>query len=130
MLVGIGATLAVLALLAWLLIVVVRRLRSRLRGSLRYGLANVSRRAGTSIAQVSALGLGLMALLLLTFVRTDLLDRWQLSLAEDAPNRFIINVQEDQVAAGARVHRRSRAWPRRRCTRWCAGAWSRTTASR
>jgi len=30
-------------------------------------------------------------------VRTDLLDRWQLSLAQDAPNRFIINVQSDQV---------------------------------
>ncbi|MGH8078011.1 MAG: ABC transporter permease, partial [Lysobacter sp.] len=98
MLAGIGITLAVLATLAWLLIVVVRRLRSRLRGSLRYGLANVSRRAGTSIAQVSALGLGLMALLLLTFVRTDLLDRWQKSLAADAPNRFIINVQPDQIS--------------------------------
>ncbi|MGO4775309.1 ABC transporter permease, partial [Lysobacter sp. 2RAB21] len=97
MLAGIAATLAVLALLAWGMIVLVRRLRSRLRGSLRYGLANVSRRAGTSIAQVSALGLGLMALLLLTFVRTDLLDRWQLALASDAPNRFIINVQQDQL---------------------------------
>jgi len=98
MLLGIAATLVVLALLAWLLILVVRRVRSRLRGSLRYGLANVSRRAGASIAQVSALGLGLMALLLLTFVRTDLLDRWQVALAADAPNRFIINVQDDQVA--------------------------------
>ena len=98
MLLGILGTLAVLALLAWLMILLVRRLRSRLRGSLRYGLANVSRRAGTSVAQVSALGLGLMALLLLTFVRTDLLDRWQLSLAAEAPNRFIINVQEDQQA--------------------------------
>lgn len=97
MLLGIAATLAALALLAWLMILAVRRLRSRLRGSLRYGLANVSRRAGTSIAQVSALGLGLMALLLLTFVRTDLLDRWQISLSENAPNRFIINVQQDQV---------------------------------
>lgn len=98
MLVGILLTFAVLALLALGLIVLVRRLRSRLRGALRYGLANVSRRAGASIAQVSALGLGLMALLLLTFVRTDLLDRWQLALAADAPNRFIINVQQDQMA--------------------------------
>ncbi|NZA25612.1 FtsX-like permease family protein [Luteimonas sp. SJ-92] len=97
MLVGIVATLAVLALLAWGLVVLLRRLRTRLRGSLRYGLANVSRRAGTSIAQISALGLGLMALLLLTFVRTDLLDRWQMALAENAPNRFIINVQPDQL---------------------------------
>src|SRR5690606_41106882 len=79
------------------LIAAVRRLRSRLRGSLRYGLANVSRRAGTSVAQVAALGLGLMALLLLTFVRGDLLARWQLALAEEAPNRFIVNVQQHQM---------------------------------
>jgi putative ABC transport system permease protein len=98
MLVGILATLAVLAGLAWLLIALLRRLRSRLRGPWRYGLANVSRRAGASIAQVSALGLGLMALLLLTFVRTDLLDRWRDAMPADAPNRFIINVQPDQVA--------------------------------
>ncbi|WNG26144.1 FtsX-like permease family protein [Cystobacter fuscus] len=97
MLLGIVATLGVLAALAWGLISIVRRLRSRLRGSLRYGLANVSRRAATSVAQVSALGLGLMALLLLTFVRTDLLDRWQVALAKEAPNRFIVNVQEDQL---------------------------------
>ncbi|ATD66135.1 permease [Luteimonas chenhongjianii] len=97
MLAGIAATFAVLALLAWGLILLVRALRTRLRGSLRYGLANVSRRAGTSVAQVTALGLGLMALLLLTFVRTDLLDRWQLALGQDAPNRFIINVQPDQL---------------------------------
>ena len=97
MLLGIGATLLVLALFAWGLIALVRRLRARLRGPLRYGLANVSRRAGASIAQVSALGLGLMAVLLLTFVRTDLLDRWQLQLGQDAPNRFIVNVQADQL---------------------------------
>jgi putative ABC transport system permease protein len=97
MLAGLVGTLLVLALLAWLLIATVRMLRGRLRGPLRYGLANVSRRAGSSIAQVCALGLGLMALLLLTFVRTDLIDRWQTSLAENAPNRFIINVQDDQL---------------------------------
>lgn len=100
---GLLAAFAALALLAWLLVGVVRKLRARLRGSLRYGLANLSRRPATSIAQVSALGLGLMALLLLTFVRTDLLDRWRLSLADTAPNRFIINVQDDQVDA-VRAH--------------------------
>jgi len=97
MLGGLLITFALLALLAWGMIAALRRLRSRLRGPLRYGLANLSRRAGAGIAQISALGLGLMALLLLTFVRTDLLDRWQLTLAIDAPNRFVINVQDDQV---------------------------------
>ena len=103
MLAGIALTLGVLALLAWSMILAVRRLRSRLRGSARYGLANLGRRPGTSIAQVSALGLGLMALLLLTFVRTDLVARWQLALAEEAPNRFIVNVQQDQISGVAEV---------------------------
>src|SRR5690606_15648578 len=99
MLAGLVVAFAALAALAWALVWAVRRLRGRLRGPLRYGLANVARRAASSIAQATALGLGLMALLLLTFVRTALLDRWQLALAEDAPIRFVINVQDDQVAA-------------------------------
>ena len=97
MLVGIMGTLAVLSVLAFALIAVVRRLRSRMTGPWRYGLANVSRRTGASVAQISSLGLGLMVLLLLTFVRTDLLSRWQQALPADAPNRFIINVQPEQV---------------------------------
>ncbi len=96
-LLGIVATLAVLALLALALIATLRLLRGRLRGPWRYGLANVSRRAGTSVVQISALGLGLMAILLLTLVRTDLISRWQQSLPVDAPNRFLINIQPDQI---------------------------------
>ena len=94
---GIVATLAALALLAFCLILLLRRLRTRLRGPWRYGLANLSRRMASSVAQISSLGLGLMVLLLLTFVRTDLLSRWQQSLPENAPNRFLVNVQPDQL---------------------------------
>jgi len=97
MLVGLGATFAALAVLALALILVLRRVRAGLRGPWRYGLANVSRRMGSSVAQVASLGLGLMVLLLLTLVRTDLLARWRDSLPADAPNRFVINVQPDQV---------------------------------
>ncbi|KFN47390.1 ABC transporter permease [Arenimonas composti] len=99
LLVGVAVTLAVLAGLAWVLLAVLRRLRGRLRGPWRFGLANVARRPGVSIAQVASLGLGLMVLLLLGFVRTDLLERWQQSLPADAPNRFIVNVQPDQAEA-------------------------------
>ncbi|MCX7557910.1 permease, partial [Xanthomonadaceae bacterium JHOS43] len=63
----------------------------------RYGLANVSGRRAASIAQIASLGLGLMAILLPTLVRSDLLGRWQQSFPEDAPNRFIVNVQPDQL---------------------------------
>ena len=98
MLGGLVATFAVLALLGFALVRGVALLRPRLRGPWRYGLANVSRRQATTVAQVSALGLGLMALLVLTFVRTDLLSRWRDALPADAPNRFIINVQPNQIA--------------------------------
>lgn len=97
MLLGIVATLAVLAVLAALLIAALRRLRRHLRGPLRYGLANVSRRAAASAAQIAALGLGLMLILLLTLVRTDLIARWQRAIPADAPDRFLVNVQADQV---------------------------------
>ena len=98
MLLGIAGTLAMLSLLAYALVRLVRRLRSRLQGPWRYGLANVSRRPAASVAQIASLGLGLMVLLLLTFVRTDLLSRWQQALPADAPNRFVVNVQPDQLA--------------------------------
>lgn len=98
MLTGIAGTVLVLATLAGALVWVVRRLRGRLRGVWRYGLANVARRPATAVAQITALGLGLMVLLLLGFVRTGLLDRWREALPVDAPNRFIVNVQPGQVA--------------------------------
>lgn len=97
MLGGLVITFAILAALGYALVRGIDLLRPRLRGPWRYGLANISRRASTTVAQVSALGLGLMALLLLVFVRTDLLERWREALPADAPNRFIVNVQPAQI---------------------------------
>lgn len=94
---GIAVTAMVLAGVAWLLLRWLKNARQGLRGPWRYGLANLSRHQGMTLTQVSALGLGLMALLLLLFVRTDLLSRWQQTLPADAPNRFVINVQPEQV---------------------------------
>ncbi len=94
---GIALTLLVLALLALILISVLRRARRHLSGVWRYGLASLGRRSAGSVVQVSALGLGLMVILLLTLVRTDLLSRWREALPPDAPNRFLINVQPHQV---------------------------------
>ena len=69
----------------------------------RYGLANVARRGRDSAVQVVAFGLGLTVLLLLTFVRTDLLAVWQQTLDENAPNHFMINIQPDERASIASI---------------------------
>ena len=63
----------------------------------RFGLANLRRRALASSLQIGALALGLMALLLLTVVRGDLMRNWRASLPPDAPNQFLINVLPEQV---------------------------------
>ena len=65
--------------------------------SWRFGMANLRRRVVGSIIQIIALGIGIMALLTLTLIRGDLLEAWQTSLPPDAPNRFIVNIQRDQV---------------------------------
>jgi len=94
---GFTAALGVAALAGYALIRAVSRARAGAAGPWRYGLANLRRRTGASLLQVIALGLGIMAMLLLTLVRTDLIAKWQASIPPDAPNRFAINIQADQL---------------------------------
>jgi putative ABC transport system permease protein len=93
---GIAALLAAAAAAAWLLIRLLRWLPQR-GYTWRYGLANLRRRPLGSSLQIGALALGVMALLLLTLVRGDLMRNWRASLPPDAPNAFLINVLPDQV---------------------------------
>jgi len=93
---GMVGLLAAAALSAWALIAVLKHLPQR-GVTWRFGLANLRRRPLASSLQIGALALGLMALLLLTVVRGDLLSNWRASLPPDAPNQFLINVLPEQV---------------------------------
>ena len=93
---GVGGLLLVSALAAWGLIALLKKL-PRKGISWRFGLANLSRRRFASSLQVGALALGMMALLLLTLVRGDLMNAWRANLPPDAPNQFLVNVLPDQV---------------------------------
>jgi len=93
---GVAGLLVVAALLAWVILAALKRLPQR-GVSWRFGLANLRRRALASSLQIGALALGLMALLLLTVVRGDLMQNWRASLPPDAPNQFLVNVLPDQV---------------------------------
>lgn len=64
----------------------------------RLGLIGLKQRRGETTLQAMALSLGLLALLLLTLVRSDLLDAWKNQIPPGSPNRFIINIQPEQVA--------------------------------
>ena len=56
-------------------------------------------RPAFAVVQVSALAVGLLALVLLVLLRTDLISSWRQATPPDAPNRFIINVQPEQSDA-------------------------------
>lgn len=73
-----------------------RRTRGGWALVLRLALTGWSRRLSMTAVQIVALTIGLMALLLLTVVRNDLLAAWQQAAPPDAPNRFVINIQPDQ----------------------------------
>ena len=100
---GFGAAVLVFAAVAWAALRLVsaapvaRRLGARSL-ALRYGLANLRRHARGNAVQVASLALGLTAVLLLTFTRNDLVDAWRRSAPPDAPNRFLLGVQPEQVA--------------------------------
>jgi putative ABC transport system permease protein len=48
------------------------------------------------VVQVSSLAVGLLALVLLVLLRTDLISSWRAASPPGAPNRFVINVMPDQ----------------------------------
>ncbi len=92
---GLLVTAVITIAAGWALVKFFTRFRGGGGIAWRYGLANVSRRGGESVAQIVAFGIGLMVLLLLTVVRNDILNEWRRTLPEDAPNYFLLNIEPD-----------------------------------
>ena len=96
---GFAATLLALALAGSAMIALLAALRPRVAVAWRAGFANLVRRRRHSLWQIVALGLGVLALLLLGIMRGDLLAQWRSTLPDDAPDQFLINIQPDEVEA-------------------------------
>ena len=96
---GAVGTFFVLYFAGRLLVLALQRVRGGVGVAWRYGIANVARRGRESSVQVVAFGIGLMVLLLLTSVRTELMAEWQATLPEGAPNHFLINIQPAESEA-------------------------------
>ena len=84
----------------WLVARAIVLLLARMRGVVgfgwRQGLASLAKHGASSTLQIVALAIGLMAMILLTVTRAELLDAWQQTVPVDAPNRFVINIQPEQ----------------------------------
>ncbi len=98
---GVALAMLCFAACAWLVLVLLRRVVQAAHTPQWLLLASrqISARPAFTILQVSALSLGLLALVLLVLLRTDLIKSWQQATPPDAPNRFVINIQPDQTQA-------------------------------
>ena len=97
---GFAGAVLVFALLSWLAIKVLRASvnESSAPRALVLATRQIAARPAFTVVQVSALAVGLLALVLLVLLRTDLIAGWRKATPPDAPNRFVINVSPEQSA--------------------------------
>ncbi|MEY3201625.1 MAG: hypothetical protein RIR70_1175, partial [Pseudomonadota bacterium] len=96
---GFAAAAALFGGLAWALLRVAFLPAAWCSLGVRLGLSSVRSKFALSVVQCVALALGLLAMMLLFATRADLLENWSNSVPQDAPNRFVINIQPDQREA-------------------------------
>jgi putative ABC transport system permease protein len=98
---GFAGAVAVFAVTSWIAVLVLRRSVNESTAPRWLVLATrqISARPAYAVVQVSALAVGLLALVLLVLLRTDLVASWRRATPPDAPNRFVINVMPDQSEA-------------------------------
>ena len=100
---GFAAAVAVFAGMSWLTVLALRRVVNETTAPRWLVLATrqISARPAYAVVQVSALAVGLLALVLLVLLRTDLVNSWRQATPADAPNRFVINIMPEQGDAFA-----------------------------
>jgi putative ABC transport system permease protein len=96
---GFLGAIALFALLSWVAVTVLKRSVPETRAPRWLVLATrqIAARPAFAVLQVSALSVGLLALVLLVLLRTDLIGSWRQATPPDAPNRFVINLQPEQA---------------------------------
>jgi putative ABC transport system permease protein len=108
---GFAAAILLFALLAWVAVALLKRAvpSSSAPRWWTFGASaprwlvlatrQLAARPAFAVLQVSALSVGLLALVLLVLLRTDLISAWRQATPKDAPNRFVINLQPEQGEA-------------------------------
>ena len=98
---GFAGAALLFAGMSWVAVMLLRRAvpESRAPRWLVLATRQIAARPAFAVLQVSALSVGLLALVLLVLLRTDLIDSWRQATPKDAPNRFVINIQPGQSDA-------------------------------
>ena len=102
---GFAAAVALFALLGWGAVALLRKSVHEATAPRWMVLATrqIAARPAYAVVQISSLAVGLLALVLLVLLRTDLISSWRQATPANAPNRFVINIQPDQSDAFQQV---------------------------
>jgi putative ABC transport system permease protein len=64
----------------------------------KLAMTGARRRRRENVLQVMVFSVTIMSLLILTLLRTDLIDEWQAQLPQDTPNHFMMNISREQIS--------------------------------
>jgi len=96
-----GSTLLVIAILfgiSRLFFAAGRRLGLSPGSSWSLAIATLQKRANANSIQLISFALAIKLMLFLVVLKNDMISDWQMQIPEDAPNMFIINIAEQEVA--------------------------------
>jgi len=106
---GLALMAFIFALISKLLMAQIRRLTHSKNAAINYSLRQLDANKGVTLLHLLAFSSTVFVIALVIIVRTELLAKWQESLAEDAPNHFMVNIPAaevdsiDQFLAGHQV---------------------------
>lgn len=95
--VSVAAIAAVLSLLSYLLLHTSGSAGMKAGSAWKLAMTAARRRRKQNVLQVMVFSVTIMSLLILTLLRTDLIDDWQAQLPENTPNHFMMNISQEQI---------------------------------
>ncbi len=95
--VSVAGIALLLSVLSWLLLHSSSSMGMRAGSAWKLAMSATRRRRRQNVLQVMVFSVTIMSLLVLSLLRTDLIDDWQAQLPENTPNQFMMNISRSQI---------------------------------
>lgn len=97
MVLSVSGIAVVLSILSFLLLQSSGSAGMKAGNAWKLAMTAARRRRKQNVLQVMVFSVTIMSLLVLTLLRTDLIDEWQAQLPENTPNHFMMNITANQI---------------------------------
>jgi len=94
---GLLAMAVIFGLMSKLIMSQIRRLTQSKSAAVNYSLRQLDANKGVTLLHLLAFSSTVFVMALVVIIKTELLSKWQESLADDAPNHFMVNIPEAEA---------------------------------